>query len=158
MDKIINIVIFIVLFYGTFHAFPYIATFESYESSTNVNSLFPIATLENGEPRIVRWTEYSKNPSLYENKLITTPDEKKLNINEFEFFTLKAGSNGTLSLALYEDDYNFWSKYSIQNGVVIPISFRFTGAFVIAYCFLVAFIGTPLLGWALKYYITKASN
>jgi len=154
---LIKLLIFVFLFGATFVAYPY-ATRQTYTESSSVSSLFPIAVLDHGKPRIVRWREYQKNVDLYEDKIISVPTQEEYKLGEHEFFRLTSGSNNILNLSIHEEDYNFWAEYSVNDGIVKPISFRYTGAFVIIACFAVAGIGTPMIGWAYKRYITSRST
>jgi len=155
----INLMIFIALFYGTFIVFPYVATMQHYSGSQDISPLFPIAVMEDGKPAIVKWPKYQLNPSYYQDKIIFTPLQSPCQLSEFEFFTLKRSENNSLKLHLMEEDYSFWATYSVDGGRVKPLSYRFTGAFVVMYCMLVAFIGTPLINWLrVRFFRIKLSD
>ena len=155
----INLLVFMGLFYGTFVAFPHVATMQHYSGAQNVSSLFPIAVMEDGKPAIVKWAQYQRHPAHYQKKIIFTPLQDRYQTSESEFFTLKRGENNVLNLVFKEEDYTFWASYSVDSGQITPLSFRFTGAFVIMYCLLVSFIGTPLINWLRVRFIgTRTQN
>ena len=147
VESAISLCTFVGLFYGTFVLYPYIATSQKYEGLKNVSELFPVAIMESGHAGIVKWSEYINNPAAYKEKLIKVPSEEKFALSDHERFTLKSGRNNSLVLSLYEEDYNFFAEYSLENGIVKPLNFRFTGAFVVLNSILVALIGTPVIGW-----------
>jgi hypothetical protein len=118
---------------------------------------FLIAIVENGTPSIVKWFKYQENPNSYQNKLYAVTSQEKHKLNEFTFFLLITAPNNSFNLTLYTDDYTYWAQYGIQNGIVQPLSFRYTGAFIIFYCLLVSSIGTPLIRWLWKRYISSVS-
>ena len=152
-----KLLIFVFLFGATFVVYPY-ATRQTYTGSSSVSSFFPIAILDYGTPGIVRWAEYQKNVDLYKDKIISTPIQEEYRLSELDFFRLSQEPNNVLNLSLHTEDYNFWAEYSINNGIVKPISFRYTGAFVIIGCFAVALIGTLMIGWVYKRYIGSRST
>jgi hypothetical protein len=158
IETVGKLLIFIFLFGTTFVASPYLATHQTYTESSSVSPLFPIAILDDGTPDIVRWREYQENVDLYKDKIISAPTQEKYKLNELEFFTLTSAPNNVLNLSFHTEDYNFGAEYSVRNGIVKPISFRYTGAFVIIGCFAVALTGTPMIGWAYKRYIRSRST
>ncbi len=137
--------IFVLLYYGTFALFPYLVTYERYDGTQNVHPQFPIAILQEGKPTIVKWHTYSTAPKNFENQLIQPTSNTQVQLNEIESFELKIDKNGIIKLSLNTDNYGFWSQYSIKNGIVTPISFRFIGAFVVLYGLVIASIGTFLI-------------
>ena len=143
----VSLGVFCALFYGTFILFPYVVTSQNYSGSDNVSDLFPIAIIESGNIQIVKWRSYLEKPEEFKGKLLLVPSKGKLGLSENEHFTLEFGRNKSLVLSLYEEDYRFWAEYSVENGLIKPISYRFTGAFVILYCFLVALVGTQVIAW-----------
>jgi hypothetical protein len=155
---LIKLLIFVFLFGATFVAFPYLATRQTYTESSSVSPSFPIAILDHGTPHIVRWREYQRNVDLYKDKIISAPTQEEYKLSELEFFRLSSAPNNVLNLFIHEEDYNFWAEYSVNNGIVKPISFRYTGYFVIFVCFAVALIGTPMIGWAYKRYLSSRST
>ena len=78
---------FALLFVGTFFLYPYVATSVTYNSASNVSALFPIAIWEEGNPAIVRWDEYKRNPEAFEGKLIVAPAAVPFELESREFFT-----------------------------------------------------------------------
>ena len=149
INATISIGIFCALFYGTFVLFPYV-TSTNYVGSENVSGFFPIAIIENGQVKVVRWREYQQNPAAYKGKLFSVPSEKQFELSPHVHCTLKSGENDSLALSLYEDDYTFWAEYSLKNGIVKPISLRIVGAFVVFYCFLFGFVGTPIVNCLIR--------
>ncbi len=145
-----KLLVFVFLFGATFVATPYLVTRQTYTESGNVSPLFPIAIVDHGTPGIVRWYEYQKNVDLYKDKIISAPTQKEYKLSGVEYFTLSSAPNNVLNLSLHTEDYIFGAEYSVTNGIVKPISFGYTGAFVIIGCFAVALIGTPLIGWGYK--------
>jgi hypothetical protein len=131
-------------------AFPYVVTYKKYQGAQDISDLFPIAVMENGHVEIIKWPQYEENPGAFIGKLVLPPMEGKIASSEYSSFELEAGREKAALLSLYEEDYTFWAEYALENGFVRPISFRFTGGFVIFYCFLVAFVGTPLVGWLFR--------
>ena len=123
MKNLVFLVLFIGIFYLTSYLFPFIATSEKYKDTSTPNSHFSIAILENGKQGIVTWDKYSKNKNRYLKSLVITPSTNKTYLNEFEFFTLSTDSHDAFELDAHQDNYRFWSKYKIDNGEIIPISF-----------------------------------
>jgi hypothetical protein len=152
---LITLLIFVFLFGATSYFVPYFITHETYSESSRVDGRFPIAILDHGTPDIVRWREYQKDVDLYKDKIISAPIQEEYKLSELEFFTLASAPNNVLNLFIHEEDYNFWAEYSVNNGIAKPISFRYTGYFIIFVCFAVAFIGTPMIGWAYKRFLRR---
>ena len=150
ISSMFALVIFCVLFCSTYVAFPYIATYQNYQNADDISDLFPIAFMENGRVEIVKWPQYQKDPAAFARKLVLSPRKGKVASSEYSHFELEASRENEVLLSLYDEDYTYWAVYSLENGFVSPRSLRFTGAFVIFYCFLVGLVGTPLIGWLLK--------
>ena len=142
--------VFTALFVGTYVLFPYIAIHQTYENGQGVSDLFPIAVTENSQVKIVKWPQYREDPGAYSDKLVLPPMNGVVASSNNDRFTLESGGEKEVLLSLYQEDYTFWAQYSVEDSVVKPLNFWFTGAFVIGYCFLVGLAGTPLIGWLLR--------
>jgi hypothetical protein len=153
-DTVINLGVFVLLFYLTFIIVPYIQTRETYSNAGKISSHFPVAIIENGKPAIVKWPDYENNVTLYKDKLISSPSQETYNLDGSESFTLRQDKQQRFNLKLNEEDYVFWAEYTIANGVVKPISFRFNGVFSVFWGAIVAFTGTPILNWLRMRYLS----
>jgi len=151
------LITFAFLFGGTFVASPY-ASHQTYTESSSVKLSFPIAILDHGTPDIVDWYRYQRNVDLYKDKIISAPTQKEYRLSEHEFFRLTSAPNNVLNLFIHEEDWDYWAEYSVSNGIVKPISYRVRTPSVMFISFAVALIGTPLIGWAYKRYITSGSR
>jgi hypothetical protein len=146
-EKVFKIATFVALFFLATAVFPYLATRESYEPAKTINGAFPIAVFDDGKPTIVTWPQYQQNLERYKDKAILGKEEKEYSLNELEHFRLIPEGNNTFRVDLLADDYRYWSVYSIRDGVVHPISFRYTGAFSIFACLPFALAGTSSIWW-----------
>jgi hypothetical protein len=154
---LIKLLIFVFLFGATFVAFPYLIG-RTYTESSSVIPIFPIAILDHGTPDIIRWSEYQKNVQLYKDKIILAPTQKEYKLSghsQNEFVRLTPAPNNVFNLFIHENDLDYWAEYSVSNGIVKPISYRVRTPSVMFACFPVAFIGTPLIGWAYKRFLRR---
>ena len=154
---LINVLIFVFLFGGAYFVLPY-ASLQTYTESSRVSLMFPLAILDHGTARIIDWSSYQRNVDLYKDKIISAPTQKEYKLSEHEFFWLTPAPNNVLTLFIYEEDWHYWAKYSVSNGIVKPISFRVRTPSVMFIGFPVALIGTPLIGWAYKRYMASRST
>ena len=155
---LIRLLIFVFLFRATFVVLPYAAR-QTHTDSNRVNPEFPIAILDHGTPDIVDLYRYQRNANLYKDKIILAPTQKEYKLREHEFFWLTSGPNNVLNLSILDGDWNYyWADYSVSNGIVKPISYRYAGGSLTFICFAVALIGTALILRAYKHYIRSRAT
>ena len=150
-EKILKLVVFVGLLFFAMMVYPYLATRESYEKSNTIHHAFSVAVLDDGKPGIVTWPEYQTNPQRY--KAIVADTKKEYILDELDHFVLTPEGNSTFRVDYQTDDYRYWSVYSIRDGIVHPVSFRFSGAFSVFICLPLALVGTSLLWWIRRRYI-----
>ncbi len=159
IGKLIGIGTFVAFFLLTMALFPYVATQESYAAgATQIHDGFPIAVLEDGHPKIVSWTEYQSKLAHYKNHALVGAAKKEYAVDEFTSFVLSPEGNQTFSVDYRTDDYRFWSSYAVRDGIVRPISFRFTGAFSVVIGILGGLIGSALLAWIRKRHLSRRAG
>lgn len=146
-DRLIKLVAFFVLLYASTVLFPYLVTQESYRNGEPVNSRFPVAVLADGKPEIIGWSEYQRDKALYKGMVFQPDTEQEFAIGEMEKFVVTPEGGNIYRVDSLEDNYRFWSHYSVQGGVVQPMSFRSNGVFSVFYGLFIAATGTCLIGW-----------
>lgn len=124
---------------------PYILTAEHYDGSRAIRSLFPIAIVADGRAAVVQWHVYSEAPEKYAKVLLLEPDRGAYPLADNERLELTRSNGNQYDLVYHADNYVFWSRYSIEDGTVQPIDFRFTGAFIVIPVVILALFGAKLL-------------
>ncbi len=162
IESFISLIEFVVIVVFSFHIVPYFVSAENYTNIDEVHSTFPIAIIENGIPKIVKWSDYIRSPKIFSAMLLTDPSKEMYTLGEYESFSIEKVSSNEYGINYNTDNYKFWSSYAIDNGVVTPNYFRVQGGFVSAFVgmpvFIFAIFLTSILNWIVKKNITRRSR
>lgn len=161
-----KITVFIVLLMVAFHLSPYLLGTEHYvetTSSSDIHSYFPIALMqerENDHARqeervhVLTWGDYQQAPGNYTAQLLQVPQAGTYRLANNEQLVLAyVKQNGSEQASAYvymvrheTEDYTFWSEYRItQDGRVVPILFRLSGAMLMMPAFFAVWLVYTLL-------------
>ena len=156
MKSLIKLIFFIFVFWGVSKILPYALTSVSYKNNQNISSHFPVAIVKNKKPEIITWSAYEESPHKYKDILLT-PSTKETHQN----FEIQPSSNGNINLKYSTENYDFWSTYSIKNGIVKPEKYKFTGVFIVGYTLIITALIVllfPFLFAKLHYIYTQRKN
>ncbi len=143
-EKLLTLLVFAALFFGVAKFTPYVLTTSKYEPNAKVSDLFPVVIKVNGVPTVVRWAEYDQDRRHEEPLRVPVGS-----VYQGESFTLKSDRVGELALELRTDNYTLWSTYNVRDGQIVPIMFRYSGAFIVFYALPIALLVTSLY-WAIR--------
>lgn len=155
-ERLMTVIIFVMLLFAVAHLAPFILTSASYHSQSHISPSFPIAITEQGVPSVIYWSEYEK--ILVKPELILTPMHSTPISGDSSFLSVKMLAANEISIVLREDNYKFWSSYTIEDGKANPKTFRYSGAFVIGYGLIVAIIGSSVFSFFRKRYLKTRLN
>lgn len=147
----LSVLVFGLLFAATVFGFPRWVTSYRYDNSNAVSDLFPVAVIRDGTPGIVQWSAYQKSSEQFAPQLMRSPTTVRQMLGNHEYLQLTEKPARTFELKWQTDDYVYWARYAIEDGRVRPISFRYSGPFVVGWAVLVGLAGVMLLsiwrGW-----------
>lgn len=149
--------VFILLCVVAFVTAPYFISAESYDGHKEVRDSFPILIEVNENPEIIKWHEYVLNKEKYQDLLITSPKATNYKLPHNKHASLSS-SDGLYSLRYDADNYIFWSEYYLNDKGVVPVHFRFNGAFIVIFMFFFVLVLFSAGKWVVSYYITKHSR
>lgn len=150
-EQLMTVMVFVALVFATAYLAPFVLTNETYDAQSAISPRFPIAIIENGVPSVIYWSDYKKRQAKPE--LILTSMQRTLIVGETKFLTVKISAANKVSIVQQEDNYKFWSSYTIEDGEVNPKSFRYSGIFIIVYSVIAAVIGSSIFSFFRKRYM-----
>lgn len=119
------ILLFVVLFSLSFLVYVYLVPREGYITAENLTpSFFPIAIVENGTPKIIRWDKYQKNSTGYKNSLLANPVKDAYFLENGDHFYLEKKTENYFSLYIEHYSVIHESEYEIVDDQIKPKRFR----------------------------------